>query len=126
MGQAILEGFEKFAMKGRSFRPRLTIRTRGQIGFNNGAVQRFDLGMYDYVVLYFSKEKNQIALQLTNNKDEDGAVKLVKKTGNFFLSGKSFLDFYNIKYTEKALQYDIEMAGDNILLVNLKKEIKEK
>lgn len=121
MEQTMLEGFERFTKKGRSFKSRITIRNRGHIGFNNGSVLRFELDKYEYVVLYYSKEKNQIAVQLTNNKNEEGAIKLVKKPGNYFFSGKAFLDFYRIDYA-KTKSYDLESLNSQLVVINLGKE----
>jgi len=124
MEQTMLEGFERFTRKGRSFRPRISIRARGQIGFNNGSVQRFELSKYEFVILYYSKEKNQIAIQLTNNKNEDGSIKLIKKSGNYCFSGKAFLDFYGIDY-EKTRTFDLESINGNVLVLNLGKTAAE-
>lgn len=122
MEQKILEGFERFAMKGRSFKPKVTIRARGQIGFNNGSVVKFGIEKYDYIVLFYSKEKNQIAMKLTNDKNENGAIKLIKKPGNYCFSGRAFLDFYDIGY-DKANIFDVEGMDDNIILISLKKTL---
>ena len=121
MEQAILEGFEKFTKKGRSFKPRVTIRARGQIGFNNGSVAKFNLDKFDYIVLYYSKEKNQIAMLLTSNKNEDGAIKLIKRPGNYFFPGKGFLDFYGLSY-DKSKSYDAVGADGNVIIINLGKQ----
>jgi len=118
MDQEILAGFERFTRKGRSFRPKVSIRAKGQMGFNNGAVLRFGLEMYDYVILYYSKEKNQIAIALTNDSNEDGAIKLVKKPGNYFFSGKAFLDFYDIDY-RKTKNCDAICKEDKFIVVDL-------
>jgi hypothetical protein len=96
----MLEGFEKFTKQGRSFKPKISIRKRGQIGFNNGSINKFNLDNFEFVVLYMSKIENKIAFKFTNDSDEEGAVKLVKRKNNYFVSGKSFLDFYSIAYDE--------------------------
>ena len=122
MDQTSLDGFERFTKRGRSFKPKVTIRARGQIGFNNGSIQRFGLDKYDYVVLYYSKEKNQLAIQLTNNSDEEGAIRLAKKTGNYFIAGKAFLDFYDVDYNEKVT-YDAEESAERVIIVKLKARV---
>ena len=124
MEQVEIEGFERFTMKGRSFKPRVTIRARGQIGFNNGSVVKFEIEKYDYIVLFYSREKNQIAMRLTNDKNESGAIKLIKKHGNYCFSGKAFLDFYGIGYDKSKIQ-DAEGMNDNIILITLKKPLTE-
>jgi hypothetical protein len=119
MEQKALAGFERFTRKGRSFRPKVSIRARGQMGFNNGAVLRFELEKYEYVILYYSKEKNQIAIEPTNNANEDGANKLVKKVGNYFFSGKAFLDYYDIKYGGKTKNCDAIGMENKLIVVDL-------
>lgn len=116
--QKILAGFERFTRKGRSFKPKVTIRARGQMGFNNGSVLRFELDKYEYVILYYSKDKNQIAIQPTNDANEDGAIKLVKKPGNYFFSGKAFLDFYDIKYG-KTKNCDAVGMENKLIIIDL-------
>jgi len=120
MDQEILAGFERFTRKGRSFKPRVSIRARGQMGFNNGAVVRFGLDKYEYVILYYSREKNQIAIAPTNDSNEDGAIKLVKKSGNYFFSGKAFLDFYDINYM-KTRNCDAISADNKLIVLDLSK-----
>ncbi len=96
----MLEGFEKFTKQGRSFKPKISIRKRGQIGFNNGSINKFNLKDIEFVILYINKAENKIAFRFTNNANEDGATKLVKRKNNYFVSGKAFLDFYSIPYDE--------------------------
>ena len=103
----MLEDFEKFTKQGRSFNPKISIRKRGQIGFNNGAINRFRLEDYDFVVLYINKERNKIAFKFTSNPEDEGAVKIIKKKNNYFVSGKSFLDYYSIPYNETR-PHDVE------------------
>jgi hypothetical protein len=115
-----LPGFERFTRKGRSFKPKVSIRARGQMGFNNGAVLRFGLENYEYIILYYSKDNNQIAIEPTNDANEDGAIKLVKKTGNYFFSGKAFLDFYDIKYG-KTRNCDAIGMENKLIVIDLNK-----
>ncbi|WP_321493820.1 hypothetical protein [uncultured Desulfobacter sp.] len=96
----MLEGFEKFTQQGRSFKPKISIRKRGQIGFNNGSINKFKLDSFDFVILYMNKDENKIAFEFTNDSNKDGAIKLVKRKNNYFVSGKSFLDFYSVSYEE--------------------------
>ncbi|MBT6690397.1 hypothetical protein HN903_02660 [archaeon] len=115
----VLENFERFTQQGRSFNPKISIRKRGQIGFNNGAIKRFKIDGFDYVVLFIDKERTQIAFQFTNNKDEEGARKLAKRKNNYFVSGKSFLDYYNLSYEESQV-FSVEwMEEHGIAVINL-------
>jgi len=115
----MLEGFEKFTHTGRSFKPKISIRKRGQIGFNNGAIKRFRLDRYEFVVLFYSKENNKVAFNFTNSAEDEGAIKLVKKKNNYFISGKSFLDYYNIPYGV-SYAFDAEWIPEQLIaIINL-------
>ena len=115
-------GFERFDQIGRSFAPKVSIWSRGQIGFNNGAVTRFELDKFDYVVFMFDKEEQKIGLLFTANKDEKGAVKLNKRTVGISVGAKSFLDYYGIDYSTTE-QYEINYDKENSLhVINLKEK----
>lgn len=112
----MLEGFEKFTQHGRSFKPKISIRKRGQIGFNNGAIKRFRIDKYDYVVLYYKKDTHKMAFNFTNSEDDDGAIKIIKKKNNYFISGKSFFDYYEIPYGESH-SFDVEWNQEELLAI---------
>ena len=110
-----LEGFDKFTQQGRSFSPKISIRKRGQIGFNNGAVKRFKLNEFNYAVMYISKDRTKIAFKFTSD-DEEGSVKIAKRSNNFFVSGKSFLDYYDIPYDESKT-YSAEWSEEQSIAI---------
>jgi len=98
--------FERFSERGRGYKPKVSIWKRGQIGFNQGAVKRFDLDKYQYAVLFFDAENKRIGFKFTNDVDEDGISKLTVKDTGAIMSAKSFLDFHEIDY-EETRKYDI-------------------
>lgn len=108
-------GFEKFTQTGRSFTPKVSIWSRGQIGFNKGAVKRFDLGKFNYVVFFYDKDTNRIGIKPIE-KAEEGAVTLNQKTTGAAVGAKAFLDFYDIDYKETR-QYNVQEDKENNLLV---------
>ena len=107
----MLEDFEKFTQQGRTFKPKISIRKRGQLGFNSGSINKFKLNRFDYAVMYISKDRTKVAIRFTNNQDEEGAVKIMKRTGNFSFSGKAFFDCYDID-TESTRSYDAEWSEE--------------
>ena len=116
----MLKDFEKFTKVGRSFRPKISIRKQGQIGFNNGAIEKFGLDRYTYATLYMSKDRTKIAIAFTNDKNEEGAVKLLKRPGNYSVAAKSFFDYYSID-TTRTKNYDAEwVEEEEAILVNIK------
>ncbi|MCH7701648.1 MAG: hypothetical protein IID37_08160 [Planctomycetes bacterium] len=110
-------GFEFFTESGRGFRPRASIRKQGQIGLNQGAVRRFELQRWGYVVLGFDREKQLLALKLTADRDEPGAQRVVMKDGSATISARSFLEYFDISYREETRQYDVEFDAAQALLV---------
>jgi hypothetical protein len=109
-------GFERFTDVGRVFRPRASIRSNGQIGFNHGSVKRFDLQKYSHVILFYDKDNKKVGIKLTSDKTEPGASTLITRSGNGTVSARAFLEYYHLlpKITN---QYDIEWDEENKLLV---------
>ncbi len=99
-------GFERFTKSGRGFKPRVSIWSRGQIGFNRGAVERFELAKFKFVVLFYDKADGKIGFLFTNDSKEEGVNKLNVRNSGAVTTGKAFLDYYNIPH-EKTIQYDI-------------------
>jgi hypothetical protein len=98
--------FERFTEVGRVFRPRASIRSNGQLGFNHGCVKRFEMEKYTHAVLFFDPDSRRIGVKLTNDKEEPGASTLITRGGNGTVSARSFLEYYRIT-PKKTTQYDI-------------------
>ena len=103
--------FEKFTMTGRSFRPVISIWSRGQIGFNQGAVNRCGIKAGVSIVLFFDREKGKIGFKIESAQGEEGALNPKISTTGAVISAKSFLDYYEIDYsttTKYELGFDEE------------------
>lgn len=101
-----IEGFKKFIYKGSSYTPRVVVRKCGQIGFNAGALHKYDLDLFEYVMLFISVDKgNRIAVQFTNNEKLSGLIRIQKRKGSFAFSARSFLGLYDIDWS-KTINYD--------------------
>ncbi len=98
-------GWEKFTQVGKSYKPKISIRSNGQLGFNFGSIEKFSLSKYSYAVLFFDPDTKRIGIRLTQNKAEDGVCKLQVRSTNGTISAKSFLDYYSIDY-EKTKRFD--------------------
>ena len=115
--------FEFFTDSGRGFRPRVSIRKQGQIGLNQGAVRRFNLDSWEYVVLGFDRKCVRIALRRADSRDEPGAQRMLIKHGSATISARSFLEYFDIGYRDKTRQYDVSIDDENgMLIVALDKE----
>lgn len=91
--------FEKFTHGGaRGFQPKISLRNKGQLGINPGAVERYKLENFDYVVLYYDKEARVIAIKPTGDHTEEGVMKLRKnkRTGEATIAAKTLCDYYAI------------------------------
>lgn len=109
--------YEKFTKtRARGYYPKASIWGKGQIGFNQGAVGKYELEKFDYVVLFYDKEIKKIGVKFTNEKEE-GIIKIVKRPGSgMSFSAKAFLDFYDIDYL-KNKKYSITHDKENNLYV---------
>jgi len=95
-----MDGFKKYISRGRAGVPKVSIRKNGQIAFNAGAVQKYDLNVYDFVMLYISDKKDRVAVQFTNNEKDSGIIKIQKRPGSFAFSARNFLQIYEICWDE--------------------------
>jgi hypothetical protein len=108
--------FERFTKTGRGYKPKASIWSSGQIGFNQGAVERFRLNNFKYAIFFYDSEEKKIGFQFTNDENEDGIVKLVKRAGGISFSARAFLDFNDINYS-KTTRYDVSYDSENNLYV---------
>jgi len=96
--------FERFIQTGKSYKPKISIRANGQIGLNQGSIEKFKLNKYKYAVLFFDRETKRIGIKPTNT-EEEGICKLQIRKSNAAISGKAFLDYYSIDYS-KTKRYE--------------------
>ena len=110
--------FEKFTKTGgRIGTPKISIWSRGQIGLNRGAIERFRLDKYKYVVLFYDKDDKKIGIKFIDDSTEEGASKIIhRKSGGLSFSGVAFLHYYDIDYSETK-KYDLEYDKENDLYV---------
>jgi len=119
--------FEKFTnVRSRIDTPKVSIWTRGQIGFNQGASKEYNLDGYKFVVIYYDRETQRIGIELTNDAKCEGAVKIInRKNSGISFSATAFLKHYKIDYSETrkyGLYYD---EKNKMFVVDLKKPLKK-
>jgi hypothetical protein len=111
--------FEKFVQTGRSYKPKISIRSNGQIGLNFGAIEKFGLRKYKYAVLFYNAEESKVGIKFTNELEE-GSLKLQIRDSNAAVSAKAFLDYYSINYSISK-RYTIEWSeNENLYTASLK------
>lgn len=108
--------FERFTETGKSFNARATIRSNGQIGFNEGARNLFELAQFSYVVLFFDSNQRAVGLKFTNNKEEVGALPFKADLRNTCVNAAGFLDKHGIDY-KKSSRHSLERHGDFIVMM---------
>ena len=104
--EKIMPSFERFMKTGKSYLPKVSIRANGQLGLNQGAVEKFDLKAFQYAVLFFDKKTKTIGIKPTNDQEE-GVCKLQIRSMNGAVGAKAFLDYYAIPY-KKTERYSAE------------------
>ena len=113
-------GFVKFTKtKSRIGTPKVSIWSRGQIGFNQGAVTHYEIDKekVSYAVLYFDKDRNMIGIELTNDATAEGASKLIfREGGGVSFSAIPFLKTFGIDYSETH-QFNVEYDNKSELYV---------
>ena len=100
-----LSDFKKYKRKGRSYIPKVCIRKNGQIAFNAAAVQKYDLDIFEGVILYVSKDKKRVDIQFSNNKKDPALISIQKRLGNFAFSAVNFLGINDIPW-KKTTNFD--------------------
>lgn len=110
--------FQKFVETGRSFRPKVTIRRTGSLGFTIAAIKKFDINEYPYAVLYYDSEGQKIGIKPTAE-PEDGAVKINRARQSTWISAKRFFDFYEIPI--KNGRYDAILdSKEGMIIIEIK------
>lgn len=106
--------FKVFTGVGKRFgKPVVSIWSRGQIGLNQGAMKRYKLENYDYVILLFDEETRMVGLQFTNSSDKEGSVKIIKRATGISFSANAFLNAYGIEHDQKTIKYSLEYDKNN-------------
>ncbi len=110
--------FKKFTQVGaRSFTPKVGIWAKGQVGFNKGAVEKWKLGQYSYVVLYYDDDAKQIGVQFTNDENAEGVIKIIKRATGISFSANSFLKHFEIVIPQDKQQYDVKFDNEEKMCI---------
>jgi hypothetical protein len=96
--------------------PKVTISARGIIDFNEGATRRFALGRFNYVILFYDDETNQIGIQFVNYSTERGALKVIKKQTGVAIPATSFLQQHNLLQNHTGA-YNMLYSGEHDMYI---------
>jgi hypothetical protein len=87
--------FVKFAETARSYRPKVSIRANGTLGFSSGAVAKFQLKDYKYAVLHYDEERRMVGVKPVKT-DEEGAHAINRGKTGAWIAARRFLDYFSI------------------------------
>lgn len=121
--------FEKFTEIRRSHMAKVSISPTGMISFSDGAKRRFGLKDYDFCILYYDKDSKKIGIELTKEEHADGAINLRKRTTGAYIAAKSFVDFFNLGFTNTMIFHLERDEKSGYLIIDLnkgKKRMKKK
>jgi hypothetical protein len=120
--------FEKFTDTGRrSFKPKVSIRKSGVVGFSAATVEKFGLKGKKFMSLYWDKETRRIGFQPTVQEEEGSHPLIMGKSTKSGSAGASmsasrFLDRYEIA-PSKNLRLDAFWdSSSGMVIVQLPKE----
>lgn len=113
--------FEKFTLFGGTFKPKVSIRATGHIGFSQGAVSRFKLDKMRSCELYFDRETNRIGFRFFTEEPGGTRAKVNQRGADCFISSRSFLNYYDVDY---KVSRSFEIVYDekaNLFILDLNK-----
>ena len=96
---------EFFDKEGKGFAPKVSIRQHGQIGLNQGAINRYDIKDGQYALIGYDREKRMVVIKVMDEREKGSKRILVRTTGNSrsgSISAKGFLDYFQIPYTKST------------------------
>lgn len=114
-----LDRLVKHTELGKSFAPKVSISPNGMISLSDAVTRKYDVGAYQYAVLYYDPQEQLVVIQLTNDKEE-GTIKLRKRTTGAYIAGASFLGNFDIKLGATTI-YDLQQDKESgFLFLDLK------
>jgi hypothetical protein len=113
--------FELFKNMSKTFRPKISIRNTGHIGFSRGAINKYNLDKYKYCKLYFDSSNKIIGFQFTSEEEEDITVKLTKRGQDMFISVKPFLNYYGIDHSVTRIYLGKKDEESDLICIDLGK-----
>jgi hypothetical protein len=114
--------FVRYTKSTKSYVPKISIWKRGNIGFNRGAITKFNLTDYKYVILFYDEDEKKIGIQLTNDPSEKGIIKIIKTKTGASISAKGFLSTYGLLH-DKTINYNVHYdENDKMHVIDLKEK----
>lgn len=106
--------FERFVKTHRVCTPLVSVWRRGQFGFNVALMKI--VNNFNYVVLFYDWDARKVGFKLTNEKNEEGAIKIIKGQTSSFIAAKPFIVHYQIPPDTRFLATTISDKNDFIVI----------
>lgn len=119
-------GFERFENAGKSFKPKVSIRSNGHMGFTQGAVERFGLRKFAYCVMFYDRAERKVGVEFTNSEQPGITLKVNSRSTDCFVSIRGFLDYYNIDYSVTRSYGGEKQEGSEMIVIDLNSPIAER
>ncbi len=106
----------------RILSPRVSITKGGVIGFNNGAVRRFNLTKYKRCLLYYDSEAGKIAIELLTDDNSPVSVTLRHKpSSSAEITSRMFFNCFDIVPTSLIVIEPELGEKENTIILDMKK-----
>lgn len=112
--------FLRFEHARKGFSPKASISTSGKLSLNEGAVRLWNLEKFKFVSLLYDSETKRIGLEFLEDKTMGSIFKLqFRKNAGVFINCISFLNYFNIPFSDSTASYDVQEEKENFLVVDL-------
>lgn len=118
--------WEKFHGIGESYRPKVSVRANGHLGFATGARKKFHVDSYKFVSLFFDRSERKIGIKLGEIEEPGVTTPIVKRETDCYIRARSFLDYYDIDYKQGCSYHAAWERDQNMIVVDLRRPIKSK
>ena len=108
--------WEQFKETTGRFKPKISIRANGSIGFNAGVIRKFGFDKQDYILLFYDAENRKIGIRASAENSGEGTLKLNRFGKAAWVSANRFFNFFDISL-EKTKRYDPVMDEKQKMVV---------
>lgn len=108
--------FIKHTEVGKRFLPRVSMSQDGLISFSDAATRKFALDQHKFIVLYYDPDIRRVGIELIDDEQAAGAIKLRLRETGAYAGGKSFVGRFEITL-RATTTYDLTKDEESGFLV---------
>lgn len=79
-------------------------------------MEKFGIRNYDFCSLHYDRERRLVGFQFSNTEESGVTVRITKKSQNFFVFAKPFLEYFDIDFSRTTV-YAAKLQGTGDLVV---------